>query len=104
MPGDAAHHVLVYTEKPPGRAPALLVGQVEDHARIEWHRHRRVVLDLAFELTRFPAGVAERDERVFGPFATRHRAEHITRGGHLNHVRDAMRAFPLAARPMQHEA
>ncbi len=39
-----------------------------------------------------------------GPFAARHCAEHVARGGHLNHVRDPVRAFPLAARPMQHEA
>src|SRR6185436_5375219 len=36
--------------------PALLVGQIEDHAFIGGHRQPGIVEQLAFELTGFPAG------------------------------------------------
>src|SRR5690349_21592807 len=69
-------------------APALLVGQVEDHAFIGRHRQPGVVEQLLFELAGFPARVAQRDEGLLGTRAHGHGGQHVTRGGHLYRFRD----------------
>ena len=45
-------------EQPERREPALLVGQIEDHAFIGRHRQPGVVEHLFFELAGFPTRVA----------------------------------------------
>src|SRR5689334_9331872 len=48
-----------HAEQPERREPALLVGQVEDHALVGRHREPGIVEHLFLELAGFPARVAE---------------------------------------------
>src|SRR5215472_18090278 len=104
MAGLGAEAVDVDAQQAPGTRPALLERQLEYDARIDRHRGPGVLHHLALELARFPAGVAERDERIRWSLAARHRGEHIARGRDLNGVRNTMGVVPLAAGTMQHEA
>src|SRR5262245_12561170 len=79
MTGEGRELAGFHAEQPERREPALLVGQIEDHAFIRGHREPGVVEHLLLELAGFPAGVTERDERLLGAGATGHRGEHVAR-------------------------
>src|SRR5512146_484959 len=104
MPGDQAQPVDIDAEEPPGAGPALLVGQLEDHAHIDGHGGPGVFAHLALELAGFPARVAESDERIARTFAAGHRGEHVTRGRDLDRLGHLVRVVPLPALPLEHEA
>src|SRR5262249_13712523 len=84
MPGHEAQPLDVDSQQPPGAEPAVLKRQLEDDARIDRHGQPRVVADLAFELTGFPSGIAERDECVQRAFTPGHCCQHIARGSDLD--------------------
>src|SRR6185437_6765309 len=77
MPGDQAQPVDIYAEEPPGAGPALLVGQLEHHARIDGHGGPGVLADLALELAGLPSRVAECDEGIGRAFTARHCGQHV---------------------------
>src|SRR5689334_24326973 len=80
MTGERGELAGFHTEQPERCEPALLVGQVEDHAFVGGHREPGVVEHLLLELPGFPTRVAERDERLLGAGAGGHRGEHVARG------------------------
>src|SRR5688572_29379740 len=84
-------------------APALFVGQIEDHALIGGNRQPGVVQQLLLELTGFPARVAQRDECLVGTGAGGHGGEHVARGGHLDRFGDLVGGIPFTAGTVQNE-
>src|SRR5262245_37135025 len=91
-------------EQPERCEPALLVGQIEDHALVGGHREPGIVEHLALELAGFPTRVTECDEGLLRAGAGGHGREYVARGRDLDGIGNAMRRVPLAARTMQHEA
>src|SRR5690348_9263236 len=65
MTGERGELAGFHAEQPERGEPALLVGQVEDHALIRGHRQPGVVEHFLFELPGFPSGITERDEGLF---------------------------------------
>src|SRR5436190_24051900 len=63
MTGERGELAGFHAEQPERCEPALLVGQIEDHALIGGHREPGVVEHLLLELAGFPARITERDER-----------------------------------------
>src|SRR6187551_342397 len=57
MTGERGELAGFHAEQPERGEPALLVGQIEDHALIGRNGQPRVVEHFAFELAGFPAGV-----------------------------------------------
>src|SRR5579862_1731099 len=101
---DGAQLLHIDAEQLPRSLPALRERELKHQTLIGRHWQPCVLADLALELTRIPACIAERDERVRGTLAARHRREHVARGRDLNELGDGVGGIPIAPRAMQHEA
>ena len=78
-------------------------GRLEQHAGIGRDGEPGVLRDLLLELSRRPAGVAQRHEHVLRALAARDRLEHVLRRREADVVVDGERGLPVAERPVQHE-
>src|SRR5262245_43438575 len=90
MTGERGELPGFHAEQPERCEPALLVGQVENHAFIGGYGQPGVVEHLALELPGFPTGIPEGDEGLVRAGAGGHGREHVPRSGHLDGIGDAM--------------
>src|ERR1700691_2763391 len=103
MSGGEADARAVYAKQLPGRLPAILERQFEHDALVDRQAQAGAVEHFALQLSGIPAGVAQRHEGAFRTLAARDRRQHVTRGGDLHVVGDAVGRIPGTARPVQHE-
>src|SRR5690606_35191392 len=77
MPDVRADGVEVDTQQAAGGVPAALEGDVEKNALVARYGEPGVLRELAFELTRAPARIAQRDDRDLGTGPVRHGGENV---------------------------
>src|SRR5690606_31744621 len=59
MPGLGAHLVHVDAQQAPGGKPAFLIREIEEHGLVHGQGKPGVVEELALQLARLPAGIAQ---------------------------------------------